>query len=221
MYKIFFVIFVIYLNSLNGSYLSEANKALSEHNIDESIKLYKLSAREGEDEANFQLGKIYYLKKYQRKDLDKAYAYFKKASDYEHVKAKYNLAVILSQKKFQKHSYKRSYELFHDLAKQDHSNAQYKVGIYLLYGLGVEKDYSMSRAWLERAFFVNNYKRASCGIASIYANGFGVIQNLGRARQLSQNEITKYPLCKKVFNEFKLYKNKYKNDKGFKYGYYK
>jgi len=217
MLKIFLVIFLLSLYNLNGSYLSEANTALSQNNMNEAIKLYKLSAREGEDEANFQLGKIYY----QKKDLNKAYEYFKKASDYEHIKAKYNLAVILSQKKFKKHSYKSSYALFYTLAKQDYDKAQYKVGIYLLYGIGVEKDYSMSRAWLERAYFENGYKRASCGIASIYANGFGVIQNLGRARQLSQDKISKYPLCKKVFNEFKLYKNKYKEDKGFKYGYYK
>ena len=217
MLKIFFVIFLLGLYNLNGSYLSEANKALSKNNINKAIKLYKLSAREGEDEANFQLGKIFY----QKKDLDKAYEYFKKASDYEHIKAKYNLAVILSQKKFKKHSYKSSYELFYELAKQDYVKAQYKVGIYLLYGFGVEKDYVMSKAWLERAYFVNEYKRAGCGLADIYANGFGVIQNLGRARQLSQDKVSKYPLCKKVFNEFKLYKNKYKEDKGFKYGYYK
>lgn len=221
MFKIYSVIILSSLSSLNGSYLSEATKALSENNIDESIRLYKLAAREGEDEANFQLGKIYYLKKYQKKDLNKAYEYFKKASDYEHVKAKYNLAVIFSQKKFKKYSYKRSYELFYDLSKQDYPNAQYKVGIYLMYGLGVEKDYSMAKSWFERSYFENNYKRSACGIATIYANGFGVIQNLGRARKLSEDKIAQYPVCKKVFNEFKLYKNKYSEDKGFKYGYYK
>jgi len=217
MRKIFISAFLLSSTLLNGSFLSEGNKALLNNNIEEAVKLYKLSAREGEDEANFQLGKIYY----QKKDLNKAYEYFKKASDYEHIKAKYNLAVILSQKKFNKHSYKSSYRLFHNLAKQDHGKAQYKVGIYLLYGIGVEKDYSMSKAWLERAYFKNGYKRASCGLATIYANGFGVIQNLGRARKLSQDKISKYSLCKEVFNEFKLYKNKYKEDKGFKYGYYK
>lgn len=217
MVKIFFVIIFLCLSILNGSYLSDGNKALLNNNIDEAIKLYKLSAREGNDDANFQLGKIYY----QKKDLTKAFEYFKKASDYDHIKAKYNLAVIYSQKKFKKHSYKSSYDLFYGLAKQDYSNAQYKVGIYLMYGLGVEKNYAMSKAWLERAYFKNDYKRASCGIAAIYANGFGVIQNLGRARKLSEGNIKEYPLCRKIFKEFKLYKNKYKEDKGFKNGYYK
>ena len=60
MVKIFFVIFLSSIYSLNGSNLSEANKALLDNNINKAIKLYKLSARDGEDEANFQLGKIYY-----------------------------------------------------------------------------------------------------------------------------------------------------------------
>lgn len=205
---------------LYSSYFSEAQKELQNNQIDNAIELYKISAREGNDEANFQLGKIYYLQKYKKRDLTKAYTYFKKASDYEHTKAKYNLAVIYSLKTFKKHSYKQSYKLFYDLAKQDYPKAQYKVGIYLLYGLGIEKDYSMAKSWLERSYFVHGYDRASCAIASIYANGLGVIQNLGRARNLSQSRIKKYPLCKKVFTEFKLYKNKYKKDKGFKYGYY-
>jgi len=221
MFKVFFLIIIVCMSILNATNLIKGNKALLDNNVEEAILFYKLSAREGEDEANFQLGKIYYLSKYKKRDLLKAYEYFKKASDYEHIKAKYNLAVIYSQKKFVKHSFTSSYKLFYDLAKQDYSKAQYKVGIYLLHGLGVEKDYSMAKSWLERAYFKNNYKRASCGIAVIYANGFGVIQNLGRARQYSQEYINKYPLCKKVFNEFKLYKNKYKEDKGFKYGYYK
>jgi len=219
--KIFFIIIYLCLTILNGSYLEDANKALLENNLTKAISLYEFSAREGEDEANFQLGKIYYLKKYQKRDLDRAFEYFKKASVYGHNKATYNLAVIYSQKRFKKHSYNRSYDLFLDLAKQDQSNAQYKVGIYLLNGFGVTKDYTSSKLWLERAYFKNNYKRASCGLATIFANGFGVIQNLGRARDLSEPYINKYPLCNKIFYEFKLYKNKYKEDKGFKYGYYK
>ena len=217
MTKVNIVIFLLSLISLNGSYLSDANIKLAQNNIDEAIKLYKLSAREGEDEANFQLGKIYY----QKQDLNKSFEYFKKASDYGHQKAKFNLGVIFSQKKFDKFSYKSSYKLFYDLATQNYTSAQYKVGIYLLYGIGVPKDYAMAKAWLERAYFKNDHEKAACGLATIYANGFGVIQNLGRARKLSEDKINKYPLCKKVFQEFTLYKSKYKEDKGFKSGYYK
>jgi len=211
----------VFLSSSYSTYLDDANEALSNKKIDVAIDLYKLSAREGNDEANFQLGKIYYLEKYRKRDLLKAYDYFKKASAYEHQKAKYNLAVLLSQQNFLKHSFQNSYELFYDLAKQDYPGAQYKVGIYLLYGIGVEKDYNMAKQWLERAYFINGYQQASCGLAILFANGFGELQNLGRARNLAFDKTKKYPLCKKVFYNFKLYKDKHKKDKGFKFGYYK
>ncbi len=220
MFKMFLSSFLLSL-SLYASYFDEANKALQNNQTKKAIKLFELSAREGDDNANFQLGKIYYLKKYKRRDLNKAFKYFKKAADYHHLKAKYNLAVIYSLKQFKKHSYKSSYKLFYDLATLDYAKAQYKVGIYLLYGIGVEKDYTMAREWLERAYFKNNYKKAACAIAAIYANGLGVIQNLGRARKLSEDKIKKYPLCKKVFTDFHLHKKKYEKDRGFKYGYYK
>jgi hypothetical protein len=219
--KILFILVLLVYTNLTATFLDEANNAILDNNVEKAIKLYKLSAREGDDEANFQLGKIYYLKMFGKKDLDKAYVYFKKAAAYEHKKAKYNLAIVYSQKEFKKHSYKRAYELFLSLAKQGYPNAQYMVGIYLLYGLGVQKDYSLAKRWLEESYFKNNYEEASCAISFIYANGLGVIQNLGRARNLSQNFISKFPLCRKVFNEFKLYKNRYKEDKGFKFGYYK
>jgi len=220
MFKVFFLLGYLYLNVLDANSLVNANKALINNQVENAINLYILSAREGEDEANFQLGKIYYLEKYNKRDLTKAYEYFKKASDYGHIKAQYNLAVILANKNFKNYNPNRSYELFYDLAKQDYPNAQYKVGIYLLYGIGIKKDYTMAKLWLERAYFENDYARASCGIATLYANGFGTMQNLGRARKFSYSYIDKYPLCKKVFQEFKLYKKKYAEDKGFKYGYY-
>jgi len=206
---------------INANLLNDAKNQLQKNNIDAAILLFKKSAREGSDEANFELGKIYYFKDYGKKDLDLSFIYFKKAADYEHQKAKYNLAIIYSQKRFKNYNLKKAYELFLSLAKSGYPNAQYMVGIYLLNGFGVDKDYSLAKKWLEEAYFKNGYEEASCGIAYIYANGLGVLQNLGRARKFSQNYQTKYPLCKNTFLDFKLYKKKYAKDKGFKFGYYR
>jgi len=221
MLKTFLFILSLSIYSLQASNLIKAEQALEKNLIDEAIQLYKLSAREGEDEANFQLGKIYYLKKYQKRDLDKAFEYFQKAADYHHLNAKYNLAMIYSQKKFKQHNYKKAYNLFLTLAQQDDPKSQYMVALYLLHGFGIDKDYKLAKKWVEKAYFVNNYKEASCGIALIYAQGFGVIQNFGRARKFSENLVDSFALCKKVFYDFKLYKKRYKEDKGFKFGYYK
>jgi len=206
---------------INASLLTDAKNQLQKNNIDTAILLFKKSAREGNDEANFELGKIYYIKKYNKQNLNLSAIYFKKAADYEHIKAKYNLAIIYSQKKYKKHSFKKAYELFLSLAQDGYPNAQYMVGMYLIKGFGVDKDYTLAKRWLEEAYFENNYEKASCGIAYIYAYGLGVLQNLGRARKLSENYQNKYSLCKDTFLDFKLYKKKYEKDGGFKFGYYK
>ena len=221
MIRIILILQLLLCNILNASFFEEAKKELKNNNIEQSILLFKKSAREGDDEANFELGKIYYIKKYKKVDLNKSFIYFKKASDYGHLKSKYNLAIIYSQKRFKRHSFKKAYELFLSLAQEGYANAQYMVGMYLIKGLGVNKDYTLARTWLEEAYFENKYEKASCALAYIYANGLGVLQNLGRARKLSENYKSQFPLCEKTFHEFKLYKKKYSEDKGFKFGYYK
>jgi len=218
--KFLIICLLSYTSLLYASLLDEGKKELEKNNIEQAITFFEKSAREGEDEANFELGKIYYTTKYKKQDLNLSFKYFKKAADYEHIKSKYNLAVIYSQKKFENHSLKKAYELFLTLAKQGYPNAQFMVGMYLINGFGIDVDYTLAKKWLEEAYFQNKYEQASCGIAYMYANGLGVLQNLGRARKLSEKYQDKFPLCKKTFMEFKLYKKRYSEDKGFKFGYY-
>lgn len=210
----------IFLNSLFGSLLDEANKAFQEKNITKAIKLYKKSARNGEDKALFKLGKIYYNGKFVRRDINKAMEYFKMVAYYGDIKARYNVAIIYNQKRYKHHSYKKAYEIFLELAREHHPKAQFMVANALLKGLGVDKDYSLALKWLEQSYFKNGYKPSKCMLAVVYANGLGVMQNLGRARVLAQDGFDKKALiCTRVYKEFNL--QKYKRDKGFKFGFYR
>ncbi|MEA2019353.1 MAG: tetratricopeptide repeat protein [Campylobacterota bacterium] len=198
----------------------EADKAFQEKNITKAIKLYKKSARGGEDEALFKLGKIYYNGRFIKRDISKAMGYFKQVASYGHKKAKFNVAVIYGQKKYKNHSYKKSYEIFLDLAREHHPKAQFMVANALLKGLGTQKDYPLALKWLEQSYFKNGYEPSRCMLAVVYANGLGVIQNLGRARVLAQNGFDKKtPICTRVYKEFNLHK--YESDKSFKFGFYR
>ncbi len=78
----------------------------------------------------------------------------------------------------------------------------------------------MAVKWFEQAYFEHNYKPASCNLAVMFANGYGVFPNFGRAKKLAQEGYEKkIPTCVKVYKDFRLYK--YPEDKGFKSGYYK
>jgi hypothetical protein len=213
------LILLIYVNIL-ASPLTEANEAYQKNNIQKAIKLYKKSAREGEDEAYFKLGIIHYSGQFIKKDLEKAMQYFQQAAQYNHIKAKYNTALIYSQKKYKKHNYKKAYNLFLDLAQQNHPKAQYMLANALIKGLGTHKDYKEALKWLERSYFENKYEPSRCMLAVVYANGYGVLQNFGRASVLARKGYEeKRPLCYKVYKEFNLHKHKI--DRSFKFGYYK
>ena len=220
MFKILLLLIFLFYSNIFGSLLDEANKAFKEKNIKVAIKLYKKSARNGEDEALFELGKIYYNGKFVKRDINKAMNYFRQVADYGHIKAKYNVAIIYGQKKYENHSYKKSYDIFLELAREHHSKAQNKVGIYLLYGLGIDVDYKLAVKWFEQSYFVNKYQPTACNLAVMFANGYGVFANFGRARILAQKGYEeKHPICMKVYQQFNLHK--YKSDKGFKFGFYR
>jgi len=146
--------------------------------------------------------------------------YFSQAASYNHTKAKFNVAMIYSQKKYKKHNYRKAYNTFIELAQQNHPKAQYMIANALIKGLGVDKDYNLALKWLERSYFENNYYPARCMIAVVYANGYGVLQNFGRASVLAREGYKKkMPVCYKVYKEFNLHKHK--TDRSFKFGYYR
>ena len=211
-----FLLLILLIFNANASILEAAQKALEDKNIALATKLYKEAVREGYTEAYFKLGTIYYKKR----NINLAFDYFKLASSYGNKKAKYNMAVIYSQKKYKSHSYKKAYKIYLDLAQNSYAPAQNKVGMFMLHGLGVNKDYKMAVKWFEESYFKNNYKPAQCSLALMYASGKGVFPNFGRASELAHEGYkNKIPLCVKVYKDFNL--RKYQKDKGFKYGFYK
>ncbi|MEA3352659.1 MAG: tetratricopeptide repeat protein [Campylobacterota bacterium] len=216
----FIIITFIYITSIYGSILDEAIAEHKNENIKNAITLYKQSARAGNDEANFKLGTIYYKGEGVRRNFDIAMKYFQKAAAYGHIKSKYNTAVIYSQKRYSKHNYIKAYNIFLELALEDDPASQNKVGLFLTYGLGVDKDYKEAVKWFEKSYFKGDNLEASCNLALMFASGKGVFPNFGRAYEISQEGYKKsIPICVKVNKEFNLHK--YQKDKGFKYGFYK
>jgi len=205
-----------------ASFFDEAKDAIKKNEFQKAIKLLKKSARQGNDNALFELGKIYFEGKIVKKDLIKAMEYFKMVADYGNIKAKYNVATIYARKDYKEHNYIKAYNIFLELAKQNHGASQNKIGLFLLHGLGeIDKDYKKALKWFEYAYFKNRYKPAVCNLSYMFANGYGAMFNFGRAAEFARIGIKEgYPFCKKVYDEYKLHK--YKKDKGFKYfrGYY-
>ena len=215
-----FIILILLVFTLFATTIEEANKVYKDGDVKKAFKLYKDLSRDVIDEAYFKLGTIYYKGKGVKRDITLAMDYFKQASAYGHSKAKYNSAIIYGLKQYKFHSYRKAYNTFLELAQNNYAKAQNKVGQYLVYGLGIDKDYKLAVKWFEQSFFTGHYKPASCSLALMYASGKGVFPNLGRARELAQDGYDKnIPACIKVYKDFNL--QKYDKDKGFKFGFYK
>lgn len=216
-----FLLLILFLSALiSDTTFQKAKDALDQKDVVLAIKLFKKSYRNGNNEASYELGKIYSTGKFIKQDFLKAIDYFKVAADYGNNKAKYNIAVIYGLKKYSQHNYEKSYKLFLELAQQGYGKAQNRVGMHLRHGVGVEKDFKLSFRWFENAYFKHNYIPAVCNLAVMFANGYGVFPNFGRAAKLAKVGLKKnLPTCKRVFKEFNLHK--YKKDKGFKTDYYR
>lgn len=216
-----FILIILFINTIFALTISDAQNSLKIGDTNMALKIYKQLARQGDKEANFNLGVIYFKGKKVKKDLNQAMKYFQRASASGQEKAKYNVAIIYANKNYTKYDLKKSYQLFEELANLDNPKAQNKLALFLTYGLGgINKDYKQAVSWLEKAYFEHNYFPASCNLAFMFAEGKGVFPNFGRARKLAQEGYEKkLPKCVKVYKEYKLHK--YTQDKGFKYGYYK
>lgn len=189
-------------------------------NFQHSFTSLKKEARDGNSEANFKLGIIYFKGDQIKQDLVKAMKYFQRAAVSGHIKAKYNTGVIYANKNYQNFNYKKAFEVFSELSALNHPKSKYKLGIFLLYGLGVDKDYKKAVKLFEEAYFAHKDTTAGCYLALMYASGKGVFPNFGRAREVAQEGFDKkIPICIKVYNDFNL--EKYHEDKGFKFGFYK
>ena len=127
----------------------------------------------------------------------------------------YNEAIKLMNKK----DYEKAYNLFVDDANSGNAKSQLMLGKFFLQKNElIQKDYEKALYYFKLASKQKLYE-ANCYIAYMYANGFGVFPNFGRAHVFAKKEYEKgNKLCTKVWNDFNL--SKYSEDKGFKIGDY-
>ncbi|QOW51457.1 MULTISPECIES: tetratricopeptide repeat protein [unclassified Acinetobacter] len=118
-------------------------------NIDKALELYQLSAKKNNPEALFNLG-VYYTS--DKIDYEKAFNLFLKASSLGHIKAKTNLATMYFLGLGVNKNYKEGRKLINDAANNGDSLAKLNIGLYYFEGkFGFEKNYELSRKWLEES----------------------------------------------------------------------
>ena len=209
---------LLFCTYLNASSLSEARYIHKTKGAYSAIPLYKELVERGNVNAMISLSKIFLKGDMVAVDIKRAFKILQKASKLNSPKADYLIAKIYQSKRSPYHDKVQAYNYFVDSANAGYSKAQEMIGKYLLFGKVVDKDYEKAIYYFKEASKQREYT-ANCYIAFMYANGYGVFPNFGRAHVFAKDQYEKGDkFCKKVWNDHNL--DRYPEDKGWMVGDY-
>jgi TPR repeat protein len=120
-------------------------------NLDIVLKKLHQAIEMGSYEACYALGSWYLHGKNVEKNLKKAVAYFKKASEGNVVRAFFDLAVSYETGIGVKKDPKKALEFYLKAAVWGDQQSFYEIGRCYYYGIGIEKNKRIGKIWLERA----------------------------------------------------------------------
>ena len=101
--------------------------------------------------ALYNLGMMYENGEYVKKDLKKAFSFYKKAADQDEMYAQYALALFYSSGKGVQQDYAQALHWFHKAADQGYDKALHAIGLVYHLGEGVPKDLNEAIKWYKKA----------------------------------------------------------------------
>jgi len=104
-------------------------------------------AKQGQADAQNNLGLMYFHGKGVPKVYEQAYAWFTKAAEQGHADAQFNLGFMYFTGEGVPKDYEQAYAWFTKAAEKGHTYAQFNLGFMYYTGEGVPKDYIQAYAW--------------------------------------------------------------------------
>ena len=129
--------------------LSEANAKYEAGQMADALELYTQAANKGLAEAQFQLGKMYYLGESGSKDYSSASMWFKRAARQRHPKAEYGLATCYMNGDGLPVNYDQALMYMKASALRGYVPAQRKLAELYSKGVLVEADSVEAKRWLD------------------------------------------------------------------------
>ena len=148
----------------------------------EELEYYEQAAQQGNAEAQYNLGYIYYNGLGVAQNYQKAIYYTEQAAQQGHSGAQYNLGYIYYKGLGVEQNYQKAKEYYEQAAQQGHPEAQYNLGYIYYNGLGVAQNYQKAIYYTEQAA-QQGHSGAQYNLGYIYYNGIGVAQNYQKAKE--------------------------------------
>jgi TPR repeat protein/serine/threonine protein kinase len=180
----------------------------------EAAKWYRKAAEQGNVDAQYKLGEIYYNGGYGvAKDYSEAVKWYQKAAEQGNAGAQFKFGDMYENGYSVSKDYTEALKWYRKAAEQGYANAQCNLGYMYESGYGVAKDYTEAVKWYRKAAEQGN-KWAQLSMGDIFYNGYGVWKDYTEAAKWYRKAADQgnvYAQC----NLGDMYKNGYgvpKND---------
>lgn len=137
-------------------------------------------AEEGDANAQFMLGALYFTGEGVPQDYEEALKWYRRSAEQGHASAQHDLGVTYYQGKFVTQDYVEAFKWFQKSADHGHAKTQYNLGRMYYEGKGVPQDYAEALRWYRRSAEQGNAK-AQYSLGMMYASGQVVTADLVQA----------------------------------------
>lgn len=137
------------------------------------ISKIRVSAEQGDAEAQFNLGMIYYCGVEMPRDFAEVVNWWRKSAEQGHADAQFGLGCTYKDGTGVQRDYLKSLHWFRLSAAQGNSHAQFNLGIAYWYGQGVPKDTIEAVKWYRKAA-EQRHPGAQLSLGKAFCRGDGV-----------------------------------------------
>jgi TPR repeat protein len=153
-----------------------------------ALKALISKAQQGNPDAQFSLGSIYFAGQGVPQDYSQAAQWYRKAAEQGYAYAQSNLGFLYENGYGVPQDYGQAVQWYRKAAEQGFANAQNNLGNLYAYGHGVPQDYGQAVQWYRKAA-QQGQALALHGLGLLYARGQGVPQNKIVAYALSDRAV--------------------------------
>ena len=147
---------------------------------DDDLATTLAKAQQGDADAQFNLGKMYYDGKGVSQDYAQAHSWLLKAAEQGHARAQNGIGLLYEYGYGVSQDYAQAVAWYRKAAEQGFARGQYNLGVMYYNGNGVKQNYAQAVAWYRKAA-EQGYASAQCDLGYMYDKGNGVTQDYAQA----------------------------------------
>ena len=125
-----------------------------------ALELYEIAAKQGDAQAQYNLGLCYHYGEGTLKDPNKAFQWFRQAAQGGHAEGQYSLGVYYQLGIGTTVDAEKAFKWFERAASQNQAKAQHELGESYINGRGVQKNPAMAKKWINKSY-INGNRHAS------------------------------------------------------------